>query len=216
MRRTLFLILFLHLYFISGANNWFHVNQESNFNWINIWLSFFFGLLFTILFRFLNTNSKTIDQRSDAGQPISGWVFFLGINLVGRIIVQTYFFWDANYFQYSAAVQLKQSGGVNLQSLFIFEMFLTLFGIAGTGALIYWFLGRRDIFPSMFIYYVSFYLVATFILFIIYHYMSLPADMIGIRRNRIFLISRVICAVIWVVFILKSRQVKETFVYPAN
>jgi hypothetical protein len=43
-----------------------------------------------MLFRFLN--KITVDQRSDAGLCLNGRVFFLGINLVVRIVVQLYFF----------------------------------------------------------------------------------------------------------------------------
>jgi hypothetical protein len=197
-----------------GSKN--NPNPESNINWITIWLCFFFGVLFTMLFRFLNRNTKKMDQRSDAGLPLSGWVVFLGLNLVMRIIIQTYFFVNGNYFLKSDWIHLEQVGGTKLHSLILFEMFLSLFSLTGTGALIYWFLGRRDIFPRMFIYYVCFYMAATLIQLILNHYMVLPAEMMSIRRESSFHFFRIIYASVWVVYIWKSEQVKQTFVYPPN
>jgi hypothetical protein len=93
-------------------------------------------------------------------------------------------------------------------------MFLSLFALSGTGALIYWFFGKRDIFPAMFIYYVVFYLVATFVMMIIYDHIALPAYMISIRQNSLIQICRIVYAAAWVIFVLKSDRVKRTFVYP--
>jgi hypothetical protein len=70
-------VLLLSLTFLNSLANGETQASGSYFNWVTIWLSFFFGLLFTILFRFLNRHSKTIDQRSNPGMPLSGWVMFL-------------------------------------------------------------------------------------------------------------------------------------------
>jgi hypothetical protein len=214
VRRIFMLFLCLPFYFNSFANNGVPKETGTGINWISIWLSFFFGVLFTILFRFLNKNSKTIDQRTDAGLPMSGWIIFLGVNLILRIVIQIYFFWKANYFLKSTWIHLQQAGDVKFHSLFIFEMFLSLFALTGTGALIYWFFGRRDIFPSMFIYYVGFYLAATLVLLITYHNMTLPTDLVSIRRNSLIQLLRIIYAAAWAAFVLKSLQVRKTFVYP--
>src|SRR5665811_317799 len=107
VRRIFVLFLFLPFYFNSYANSGDQAEPGAYFNWITIWLSFFFGLLFTILFRFLNKYSKTIDQRSDAGLPLSGWIMFLGVNLIVRIVIQAYFFWNANYFSKSTWIHLE-------------------------------------------------------------------------------------------------------------
>jgi Protein of unknown function (DUF2569) len=214
VRRILILLFLLSFHFISFANAGDPLKPDSNTNWVTLWLSFFFGLLFTILFRFLNRRSKKLDQRSDPGLPLSGWIVFLGINLFVRMIVQLYFFWTAYYYSKSAWNNLAQRDGISFQSLIIFELFLALFAIAGTGALIYWFLGRRDIFPSMFTYYVIFYLLATFVLVIVYREMKLPGDMRVIRRDTFVQFFRIVYAGAWVVFVLKSPQVKKTFIYP--
>ena len=216
VRRIFALLLFLPFYFDSFANGDLPVVPGPYFNQITIWLSFFFGLLFTILFRFINKYSKTIDQRSDAGLPLSGWIMFLGINLIVRIILQLYFFWNASYFLKSAWILAGQHGGLKFHMLFIFEMLLSLFALTGTGALIYWFFGRRDIFPAMFIYYVAFYFIATIVLLILYHNMAIPVDMKSIQQYTILRIFRMIYAAAWGVYVWKSDLVKKTFVYPPN
>src|SRR5882757_1036244 len=154
-------VLLLSLTFLNSFANGENQASGPYFNWLTIWLCFFFGLLFTILFRFLNKYSKTIDQRSNPGMPLSGWVMFLGINLLVRFVIQIYFFWRANYFLESTWMRLGQLGGTKFQVLFVIELFLSLFAVAGTGALIYWFFGRRDIFPTLFIYYAGIYIVVT-------------------------------------------------------
>jgi len=216
VRRILLLFILLTFYIVSQANSGVQAQPGTYFNWLTIWLSFFFGLLFTMLFRFLNKHSKAIDQRSDAGLPLGGWIVFLGINLIIRLLIQAYFFWVTNYFLKSTWIQLGQTGGLRFHLLFIFEMFLSLFALTGTGALIFWFFGRRDIFPTMFIYYVVFYVVASLVLLILYQNIKLPADMVSIRHHFIIRIFRIIYGAIWMIFVWKSDQVKQTFVYPPN
>ena len=211
--RRIFVLLLSLTFFNSFANGETQASG-SDFNWLSIWLSFFFGLLFTILFRFLNKHSKTIDQRSNPGMPLSGWVMFLGINLLARFVIQIYYFWHANYFLESTWVHLKQLGGTKYQVLFIIELFLSLFAMAGTGALIYWFFGRRDIFPTLFIYYAAIYIVVTSALLFIYHFLNLPAEMISIRRDMYTQILRLTYTSAWMIFVWRSEQVKQTFVYP--
>jgi len=207
-------ILLLCLTFLNSFANGEVAAPVSYFNWLTIWLCFFFGLLFTILFRFLNKFSKTIDQRSNPGMPLNGWVMFLGINLLVRFVIQLYFFWHANYFLESTWIRLGQLGGMGFQVLFVIELFLSLFAVAGTGALIYWFFGRRDIFPMLFLYYAGIYIVVTSTLLFIYHFMNLPPEMISIRRDMYTQILRIIYTSAWMIFVWKSEQVKLTFVYP--
>jgi len=214
VRRIFILSIFLLLYVVTFANNNIPAEPGSNINWITIWLCFFFGVLFTMLFRYLNRNTKKIDQRSYAGLPLSGWIVFLGLNLILRIAIQIYFFADGNYFLESSWLHMEKVGGVRLHSLIIFEMFLSLFSITGTGALIYWYFGRRDIFRRMFIYYAGFYLAAIVVQLIINDNMFLPVEMRGIRRMSYIHFFRIFYAAIWVIYIWKSEQVKQTFVYP--
>ena len=99
MRRIFILLLFLSAYYLSLAIGNFHSNAETNINWVIVWIGFLFGVLFTILFRYLNGKSMTIDQRSDAGVPLSGWVILLGLTLAIRILLQGFALMnDKHYF----------------------------------------------------------------------------------------------------------------------
>jgi hypothetical protein len=213
VRRIFVLIIFLT--FLNSYADGQTQAPGTYFNWVSIWISFSFGLLFTILFRFLNKYSKTIDQRSNPGMPLNGWVLFLGVNLIAGFITQIYFFWNANYFMESTWMHLGRLGGTKFQLLLIFELCLSLFTIAGTGVLIYWFFGRRDIFPTLFIYYGWIYLVTTSVLLLIYHLMELPPGMISIRRDIYVQIFRVAYTTALMIFVWKSELVKQTFVYQA-
>ncbi len=186
-------------------------------NWITIWLCFFFGVLFTMGFRFLNKNSNVSDQRGYAGQPLGGWIIFLGITMIIRIAVQSYYFYNDNYFLKTTWIRLEQAGGTKLQTLFITEMFVSLLTIASTGALIFWFFGRRDIFPKMFVYSLGFLLAAQLILLILYYVISLPESMEAARKDMwmqfgLMFAYSAICGV----FVTRSENVKLTFVYPSG
>jgi Protein of unknown function (DUF2569) len=214
VRRLLILLLLLSMHQICFANRDDSFQVEGNFNWITIWLSFFFGLLFTVLFRYVNNISISVDQRSDAGQPLNAWIIFLGVNLVIRLLIQAYLFWKAGYFLKNVWMQLGQAGGAKFQSLYIFEFFLSMFALAATSALLYWFFGRRDIFPMMFVYYIIIYLVTAFIRLAIYQETGLPKDLAGINHSVYLQLLRISYAIGWVIYILKSDRVKKVFIYP--
>jgi len=212
VRRICLLFFSLHVYFLAYCQ--VDAPSPSSINWITVWLSFFFCVLFTMLFRHLNRKKRTVDQRSNAGQPLRGWLVFLGLNLVARIFIQAYFFFNENYFRKSVWIHLASVGGTSLHTLMIFEMFLSLFSMAGTGALLYWYYNKRDIFPRMFIYYAGFYLLATFIQTMVYHHMVLPAEMMTIRRESFIHLIRFVYGALWVLYVWRSKQVKQTFIYP--
>ncbi|HEV3221575.1 MAG TPA: hypothetical protein VGZ90_01790 [Puia sp.] len=136
-RRICILLLFLLFYYLSPANGIIQSDPVTNINWITVWLSFLFGVLFTILFRLLNRHSKLIDQRSDAGLPLSGWIILLGITLGIRILLQGYALLNEHYFLKSTWIQLEHAGGMKLHFLSIFELFLSLFSLISSGVLLY-------------------------------------------------------------------------------
>lgn len=217
MRRICILLLFLPFFYLSFANGNNSSGTETDINWIAVWLSFLFGVLSTILFRFLNSRSKKIDQRSDAGIPLSGWIILLGLTLVARILLQGFALLNEHYFLKSDWLKLETAGGIKLHFLLIIELFLSLFSLISTMVLLYWFAGRRDIFPSMFIYYISFFLVAQFILWVTYENIRLPANWSRTPHEMLIQFFRMaVYAILCGVYVWKSEQVKQTFVYPPN
>jgi len=184
-------------------------------NWITVWLCFFFGVLFTMGFRFLNKNSYVSDQRSYAGRPLGGWIIFLGLTMIIRVAIQGYYFYIENYFLKSTWTRLDLAGGAKLQTLFIFEMFISLLAIASTGALIFWFFGRRDIFPKMFVYTLAVLLAAQLVLLILYYVINLPFSVETSRKEMwLQFVRMVVYSAVWGAFVTLSENVKQTFVYP--
>jgi len=217
VRRILILFVLQHFYFISLAYNGIQIKSESNLNWMAIWVSFFFGLAFTLLVRYLNKCSKQTDIRSDPAIPISGWVFVLGASLVVHIIFQTYTFSNEHYYLRSTWQFLNSIGGVRLQFVFIFEMLLSLLTIAGAFALLYWFWGRRDIFPTLFISYAGIILAAQCIILVMIYFVHLPVGMDNIHNDALINLFRMfIYSLVWIIFVYRSKQVKQTFVYPLS
>jgi hypothetical protein len=189
--------------------------SASNFNWITIWLSFFLGVLFTMLFRYLNQKTKLQDERMGAPIPLGGWIVFLGITLMIRLGLQGYYFWNEHYYLVSTWNIYEKLGGARLQTIFVFEMILSLFSMAGSAALLFWFFGKRDIFPSMFIYYTVIFLIAQFILVLAYYNIRIPESMISMRQQMITQFVRMVFyTAIWVSFMKRSENVKYTFLYP--
>lgn len=217
MRRICILLLFLPFYYFSLANGNIPSGTETNINWITVWLSLLFGVLFTVLFRSLNGISKKIDQRSNAGVPLSGWIILIGLTLVIRILLQGFALLNEHYFLKLTWIQLESAGGIKLHFLSIVGLFLSLFSLISSGVLLYWFIGRRDIFPSMFIYYLSFFLVAQFILWVLYANIRLPADWSGIPHEMLIqFLKMAVYAILCGAYVAKSEQVKQTFIYPPN
>ncbi len=130
-------------------------------------------------------------------------------------MLQAYALFNEHYFLKSTWVRLEHTGRIKLYLLSILESFLALFSLTSTGFLIYLFLGRRDIFPIMFIYYLTFFLLAHFILWITYNNTALPAEWtLDPHKILIQFFGMVLYAVIFGSYVKMSERVKHTFVYP--
>jgi hypothetical protein len=119
------------------------------------------------------------------------------------------------YLLKSAWILLDQAGGAKLQTLFIMELFVSLLAITSSGALIFWFFGRRDIFPKMFVYCLGLLLACQLLLLALYYIISLPASVQTVRKDLWIQFGRmVVYSLIWGIFVTRSENVKQTFVYP--
>jgi hypothetical protein len=188
---------------------------DHNINWMAAWLSFFSGVLFTMLFHYLNKKSKIQDERLDTSLPLRGVVILLGITLIIRFSLQGYSFVNENYFSLTTWNKLGTVGGSTLHILYMTEMLLAIFSMAGLLSLIYWFFKKRDIFPRMFIFYTVIFLSAQLIMLVIYQNLHIQADLTAAKKVLMTQFTRMtIYAVIWISFVLKSENVKQTFIYP--
>ncbi len=188
---------------------------DGNTNWITIWICFFASVLMTTLFRHLNRKSIPPNEYAKDAVAMNWVVILLAITLGIRFLYQAYIFMDQNYFKMNVWNYLGKSGGSTLQLVLIFEMCLTIFIMAGSLSLLYWFYNKRDIFPTMFVRYVIICLTAQLVLVLLYYIVKSTMDLKSVQADAIKQLTRsVVYAGIWISFILNSEKVKRIFVYP--
>jgi hypothetical protein len=183
--------------------------------WPAIWLTFFFSLLFSRLFVWLNSRSEETFYAPGSGYPLGGWLLLLGISIAGILLTELVMLWVSSYYSNSQWIAYGKLGGPSLQYLVLSELALRLTFIAGSGSLLFWFFKRRDIFPRMFLWYAGLLLTGSILLLALSY--SAPGSR-ALAGNRpgltqgLIMIS--IYAAIWVSYILRSGQVKSTFLEP--
>lgn len=168
-------------------------------HWQAIWIAFFFAVFFTALFKRLNRRSEEVEYMSDSAWPLGGWTIVLGITIALTLVMDTVYLVKSSYLFHATWVALPY--------------FLSLlFGIAGAGSLLYWFIGRRDIFPRMFTWYVGILLSAHLFRILSTSLTLYPYGSEGIKEtlNTQF-IRLLIYAGIWVTYLKRSERVKSTF-----
>ncbi len=183
--------------------------------WPAIWLSFFFCLLFSRLFGYLNARSEETLYAPGSGYPIGGWLIVLGITLVGNLLLQCRHFYQSGFYNYNNWTAYGKAGGSAMQFLLLSNLAIQLSFIACTGSVLFWLLKRRDIFPRMFIGYGGILLSGRLLLLLLFHLVDTPASLNGYKEglSRQFL-GTAVYAGVWVAYILRSEQVRRTFLEP--
>ena len=183
--------------------------------WPAIWLSFFYALLASRLFIYLNTRSVNTLYTPGSGYPIGGWVLVLGLCIGAGLLLDAYQFLSANYYSRTNWIAWSNTGGTGMQYLYLGQLVIQLNFIAGACAVLFWFLKRRDIFPRMFIWYVAIVLGGRLALVALFYSIPTPAVLSAYRADLPWAVVRTsIYAAIWVTYVLRSGQVKSTFLQP--
>jgi hypothetical protein len=183
--------------------------------WPAIWLSFFYTLLASRLFVFLNAHSRETPFAPGSGYPIGGWTLLLGLCICAGLILDAYQFFSANYYSRDNWKAWSDAGGTGMQYLYLGQLAIQLNFIAGACAVLYWFIRKRDIFPRMFVWYVGIVLTGRVALVALFYSIHIPASMIPYRADLPWAVVRTGgYAAIWVTYVLRSRQVKSTFLEP--
>jgi transglutaminase-like putative cysteine protease len=191
------------------------IQPEKTLNWKNIWLSFVFGVGLTILFNFLNKKRAPVELLPANSPSYDGWMIFLFITLLIRAISQCIVMVKVGCYNQAIWIQLGKSGGPGLQGIIEFVMFVSLFSLAGSLALCYWFTKKRDIFPRMFMYYSAVYVAAHLILLYAYYMVPVTMNMKETRNAAAIEFSRgLVYSAIWVGYLAKSERIKQIFVRP--
>jgi transglutaminase-like putative cysteine protease len=183
--------------------------------WPAIWLSFFYTLLFSRLFVYLNARSEETLYAPGSGYPLGGWIIVLGLSIAAGLVIDTFQLLRANFYSFDNWAAYGRAGGSALQYLYLGQLAIQLNFIAGAAAVLYWFLKKRDIFPRMFIWYAVIVLSGRLLLFALFHMTPVPAALESYRADLPWACVRTsVYAAIWVSYILRSGQVKSTFLEP--
>jgi hypothetical protein len=178
------------------------------------------------LFIYLNTRSvktplsatppgATPISAPGSGYPLGGWILILGLGICTGLVVDAYQFFSANYYNRDNWTAWTDAGGAGMQYLYLGQLVIQLNFLAGAGAVLYWFIKRRDIFPRMFIWYVAIVLVGRLALIALFSSIPVPAVMTAYRMDLPWAAVRTsVYAAIWVTYVLRSGQVKNTFLQP--
>ena len=183
--------------------------------WPAIWLSFFYALFASRLFIYLNTRSLSTFYAPGSGYPIGGWTLVLGLCIGAGLVVDAYQFFSANYYSHDNWIAWSNAGGTGMQYLYLGQLVIQLNFIGGACAVLYWFLKKRDIFPRMFIWYAAIVLGGRLALVALFYSIPVPAALIAYRADLPWAVVRSsVYAALWITYVLRSVQVKSTFLEP--
>jgi transglutaminase-like putative cysteine protease len=183
--------------------------------WPAVWLTFFFSLLFSRLFIWLNSRGEETLYAPGTGYPLGGWLVLMGFSIGATLLIEGFNLFRENFFSYENWLIFGNVGGVNLQYLVLSELAFHLSFIAGSGAVLYWFIKKRDIFPRMFLWYIGILLSGRLLLVLLYTFIPLPSTFSTYKYELAGHFIRTLAyAAIWATYVLRSGQVKSTFLEP--
>jgi hypothetical protein len=165
------------------------------------------GLMF-----YLNKTSVAVEFDESTAWKITGWTLFLGISISLGLLVNVFQLFRDGYLLEGTWTALKDAGGSSLQSLAIVEVVLQVMWIVFNAALVFWFIQRRDIFPKMFVWYAGSMLLGQLLLVILFSMNANTVVTTDMTNQLIFgLVRTLIYCAIWVTYVQKSQNVKNTF-----
>lgn len=183
--------------------------------WPAIWLTFFFFLFFSRLFAWLNARSEETLYAPGTGYPLGGWLALLGLSIGIGFILELVQLLRENYYSFDNWATFGNAGGANLQYLIMTELALRLSFVAGGASVLLWFIKKRDIFPRMFLWYIGILLSGRLLLVLLYAFIPVPASFNTYRHDLTAgFVLTIAYSAIWVTYILRSGQVKGTFLEP--
>jgi hypothetical protein len=183
--------------------------------WPAIWLTFFFSLLFSRLFRYLNIRGEETLYAPGSGYPLGGWIMLLGISLAIILVREFATLFGSGFYSNTSWTNRGTTGGNALQYLFLSDLAIHLTFIAGSGSLLFWFFSKRDIFPRMFCWFAAVLITGRVLLLGLSWLSPASATLNGMRSEMVFeLLFTTMYSAIWITYILRSGQVRSTFLEP--
>lgn len=183
--------------------------------WPAIWLTFFFSLLFSRLFQYLNSRGEETLYAPGSGYPLGGWIALLGISLAAIILSESGGLLMADYYSNTRYIEYGNAGGLTMQYIFLSQLGIHLTFTAGAAALLFWFFKKRDIFPRMFLWYTGILLVGRLLLLGLACLPAVSSLLVAYRPGLLLALGyTLVYTILGIIFILKSEQVKSTFLEP--
>jgi transglutaminase-like putative cysteine protease len=183
--------------------------------WPAVWLTFFFSLFYSRLFIWLNGRAEMTLYAPGTGYPLGGWVTLLGISIGINLFIEGLNLFRENYYSLNNWTIFGNTGGLNLQYLFLSELALHLSFIAGGATVLFWFVRKRDIFPRMFLWYIGILLSGRLLLILLYTFIPVPSVLNTYKYELTgHFIRTLLYAAICVTYVLRSGQIKSTFLEP--
>ena len=183
--------------------------------WPAIWLTFFFTLLFSRLFQYLNSRGEETLYAPGSGYPLGGWIALIGISLGVIILSESGGLLMADYYSNTRYIEDGNAGGHTMQYIFLSQLAIHLTFIAGAAALLFWFFKKRDIFPRMFLWYTGLLLAGRLLLLGLSCLPAVSSQLVSYRPGLLLaLVYTLVYTILGIVFILRSEQVKSTFLEP--
>ncbi len=183
--------------------------------WPAIWLTFFFSLFFSRLFQYLNSRGEETLYAPGSGYPLGGWIAWLGISLGVIILSELGGLLMADYYSNTRYIEYGNAGGHTMQYIFLSQLGIHLSSIAGAASLLFWFFKKRDIFPRMFLWYTGILLVGRLLLLGLACLPAVSAQLIPYRPGLLLALGyTLVYTILGIIFILRSEQVKSTFLEP--
>lgn len=191
----------------SGASG----ESSGNVNWIAV-LSVL-AIVGAAVFSFYKLNSRSLDvpyERS-TGHQLGGWTIVLGLTIVAAVVVNVFQLFDATYFLESSYSIWKTHGNGFVVTAFAELAFLWLWALSSL-AIAYWYFKRRDIFPTMFMGYVTLLIVTHAVLYIMYLQYANGSEFAGSSKTALSGVFKMMgYGAIWCTYLSKSERVKGTF-----
>lgn len=105
--------------------------------WPAIWLTFFFSLLFSCFFHYLDKSSQETRYAPGSGYPLGGWIALLGISLGSIILSELAGLLMAGYYSNTPYIEYGNAGGRTMQYIVLSQLGIHLSFIAGAASLLY-------------------------------------------------------------------------------
>lgn len=186
-----------------------------NISWTAIWITAIGFFIMSLLLAALNRKTVEVDYDRDSGLKIGGWMVVLGISLCLSLLLHFISLFYGDYYKQTTWMALHESGN-GLYVVGMVEMIFEVIRLSLSVSIVIWFFKRRDIFPTMFLYYVGILFAMQLVMYLQYNFVDIPKSYGNIRSEALTrLFQTAVYGVIWCTYVLRAYRTKATFLKAA-